>query len=69
MTDRAALEALMRGPIRAPEATKQLCPECGNPSVAASGAFRRCVTPGCGWAALVRYARPRATLRKDDGGK
>jgi len=57
MTDRAALEALMNGPMQhGPKMTTQRCPECGKQSVAASGVFRRCVTPGCGWAACVRYA-------------
>jgi len=54
MTDREHLEDLMRGPILAPQATKQLCPECENPSVATSGAYWRCVTLGCGWSALVK---------------
>lgn len=59
MTDRAALEALMNGPIRAPQATEHRCPECGNPCVAIVGAFRRCVAPGCGWRAHVKLPKDR----------
>ncbi|PNW65561.1 UNVERIFIED_CONTAM: hypothetical protein BEN50_22285 [Euhalothece sp. KZN 001] len=57
MTDRADLEALMEGPMQAgPSMTDEYCPECGKQSVVALGAFRRCVTLGCGWAVAVTRA-------------
>ncbi|PNW65568.1 UNVERIFIED_CONTAM: hypothetical protein BEN50_22265 [Euhalothece sp. KZN 001] len=66
MTDRAALEALMNGPMQAgPRMTEQRCPQCGKQSVTVYGVFRRCVTPGCGWSALVRYAGASKSARKE----